>query len=236
MTVLSGSTAVVTGGSRGIGLAIAEQLGAEGVRLLLVSRGGATLENAVQRVGGHGVAADLATVEGVERVVAAAYDRFGDAPDVLVNNAAIFRLAAAADVSPADFDLHLDLNLRAPFRLVRAFLPAMLSRASGVLVHVGSVAGRRPFPGNAAYGVSKYGLRGLHEVLCTELEGSGVRSLLIEPGPVDTGTWDAYEERLGEDLPPRSSMLKPETVAEAVLSGLRMGARGTRSEILVLPG
>jgi NAD(P)-dependent dehydrogenase (short-subunit alcohol dehydrogenase family) len=235
MSVLSGSTAVVTGGSRGIGLAVARGLAAEGVRLLLVSRGGTALEAAAKQTGGHGVTADLATNDGVDRVVAATHEQLGGAPDVLINNAGIFRLAPASVVTPEDFDLHLALNLQAPFRLTRAFLPAMLERASGVLVHVGSVAGRQPFPGNAAYGASKYGLRGLHEVLCTELAGTGVRSLLVEPGPVDTETWNAFEERLGQDLPSRSSMLKAETVAEAVLEALRLGAQGARSEILVLP-
>jgi NAD(P)-dependent dehydrogenase (short-subunit alcohol dehydrogenase family) len=235
MSVRPGATAVVTGGSRGIGLAIARGLAAEGVRLLLVSRGGPALEAAAEQTGGHGVAADLATAEGVDRVVTAVHAQFGDAPDVLVNNAGIFGLAAASVVPPEDFDLHLALNLRAPFRLTRAFLPAMLARASGVLVHVGSVAGRQPFPGNAAYGASKYGLRGFHEVLCTELAGTGVRSLLIEPGPVDTGAWDIFEHRLGQDLPPRSSMLRAETVAEAVLGALRSGAHDGDTEIFVPP-
>jgi NAD(P)-dependent dehydrogenase (short-subunit alcohol dehydrogenase family) len=156
-------------------------------------------------------------------------------PDILVNNAGLFGLSPAATLAPREFDRHLDVNLRAPFHLVRAFLPDMLERGDGTLVHIGSIAGRQAFPENAAYAASKFGLRGLHEVLCLELAGTGVVSLLVEPGPVDTNAWDPLDDRLGRDLPARVQMLRPETVAAAVVSALKLVEEGARSEILVLP-
>lgn len=214
-------TALVTGASRGIGRAAAEALSGEGVRLVLSSRGGEALEAAAEVTGGTAVAADLSRPEEVDRLARRAGDLLGDAPDALVNNAGVFALAPAAETPPELFEEHLAVNLAAPFRLVRAFLPAMLERGSGSLVHVGSVAGREALPGNVAYSASKFGLRGMHEVLRAELDGTGVRSLLVEPGPVDTTAWDPLEPRLGEDLPARDEMLRPERVARGILDLLR---------------
>lgn len=230
---LSGAGALVTGGSRGIGLSVARAFGRAGARVVLCSRGGPGLEAAAEATGAAAVPADLAEPAEVERLARAARDELGGAPDVLVNNAGVFTLAPATETSPAEFERHLAVNLAAPFRLVRAFLPEMLERGSGALVHLGSVAGREALPGNVAYSASKFGLRGMHEVLCVELEETPVRSLLVEPGPVDTGAWDPLEERLGRDLPARSEMLSPEDVADAVMELL---AGGDRTELGLAPG
>lgn len=230
---LAGCTALVTGASRGIGQAVAAALSRRGARLVITSRGGPGLFATARELGARPVAADLSDAEQVEELVEEARVRLGPAPDVVVNNAGVFTLAPARATDPDDFDRHLAVNLAAPFRLVRAFLPAMLERGSGSLVHVGSAAGREPLPGNVAYSASKYGLRGMHEVLSVELEGSGVRSLLVEPGPVDTEAWDGLEARLGRDLPARDEMLRPEAVARGVLR-LLGGEEGT--ELALRPG
>lgn len=232
MSRLEGRTALVTGASRGIGRAVSEALAQRGARVVLSSRGGPALEEAAEDCGGEAVAADLRRPEEVERLARRATELAGGAPDILVNNAGVFHLAPAAETPPERFEEHLTVNLAAPFRLVRALLPAMLERGDGDLVHVGSVAGRKPLPGNVAYSASKYGLRGMHEVLCVELEGTGVRSLLVEPGPVDTGAWDDLEPRLGEELPAREEMLPPARVAEAVVRLLRGDGK---TELLLLP-
>src|SRR5208283_432105 len=93
--------------------------------------------------------------------------------------------------TPEIFARMLALNLAAPFQLVRAFLPGMRLRGRGHVVTVGSVADHVAFPGNSAYSASKFGVRGLHEVLRTELRGTGVRATLVSPGGVDTPLWDA---------------------------------------------
>lgn len=158
----------------------------------------------------------------------------GAAPDVVVNNAGVFRLAPAHLTSPETFRRHLEVNLLGAFLVTRVFLGEMIDRGSGDLLHMGSVAGRRAMPGNAAYSASKYGLRGLHEVLDAELEGTGVRSLLLEPGPVDTSAWNPMEDRLGLDLPSREEMLRPDRVASAALE-LLGSAPDSASERTLLP-
>ncbi len=210
----------MTGASRGIGRAIALRLADEGVRLALTARRSADLDETAERVEGLGIAADLTEAEEVERLVAAVRAWLGGAPDILVNNAGLFRLATVETLDPRELDRQLDLNLRAPILLARAFLPEMIGRDAGWLVHIGSVAGRRAFPENAAYAASKFGLRGFHEVLSLELQGTGVSSVLIEPGPVDTEAWDPVAGRLGHDLPARSQMLRPEEVASRVIAAL----------------
>ena len=217
---LSGRGVLVTGGSRGIGRALARELAERGAELVLSSRGGDALQAVAGETGATAVAADLARGAEADRLAGRTRELLGRTPDVVVHNAGVFRLAPAHRTPPAVFERHLAVNLEAGFRLVRAFLPEMLERGSGLLVHMGSQAGRQALPGNAAYSASKYGLRGLHEVLTVELEGRGVHSLLVEPGPVDTGAWDPLEERLGEDLPSRDEMLRPAEVARAVAEAL----------------
>lgn len=236
MSVLRGTTAVVTGASRGIGRAVALALARDGAGLVLSSRGGGRLREVADATGGLAVDADLERLSDADRLVDAARRRFGGPPDILVNAAGCFDLAPVTRLPLADFERHLRVNLRAPFALVRALLPDMLARGSGHLVHLGSVAGRRAFPENAAYSASKFGLRGFHEVLRLELAGTGVRTTLVEPGPVDTGAWDAMEARLGGDLPGREAMLRPEAVADAVVDCLRLGREGASADLLLLPG
>jgi NADP-dependent 3-hydroxy acid dehydrogenase YdfG len=89
-------------------------------------------------------------------------------------------------------------------------------RRSGHVVSLGSIAGRTAFPHNGAYSASKFGLRGLHAVLDTELRGSGVRATLVEPAATDTPLWDDVDRERNPDLPPPEAMLRPEAVAEAI--------------------
>lgn len=232
---LAGRSALVTGASRGIGRALARLLAKEGVRLALSSRGGEALEAAAAELEAVAVPADLSAPDGPERLAEAARARLGGAPDLLFNVAGVFELSPAARTSAAVLDRHLSVNVRAPLLLSRSFLPELLERGWGRLVHFGSVAGRRGFPENAAYAASKHALRGFHRVLRLELTGTGVASVLVEPGPVDTGAWDPYEARLGDDLPPRASMLRPETVARAVVGLLRHPGEAVQGELCLLP-
>jgi NAD(P)-dependent dehydrogenase (short-subunit alcohol dehydrogenase family) len=134
-----------------------------------------------------------------------------------VNGAGVFHIATVQDTSPETLEANLAANLKGPFLLVREFLPEMLARGDGLIINVGSVAGRRAFPGNAAYSASKYGLRGFHEVLREETRGTGVRVSLIEPGAVDTEIWDPMDPDGHPELPSRADMLKPADVAEVAV-------------------
>jgi short-subunit dehydrogenase len=214
------STALVTGASQGIGLAIASGLRARGVRVIMVARSQDKLDRAAEQTGGIPYAADLASALHVGRLQEFVGSEFGGAPDILVNAAGAFALAPVAETPMETFDQLLAANLRAPFELIRLFLPEMLKRRSGHIISIGSVAGRQAFPGNGAYSASKYGLRGLHEVLDTELKGTGVHATLIEPAATDTPLWDAVDRVRNPGLPERANMLTPAAVADAVLFAL----------------
>jgi NAD(P)-dependent dehydrogenase (short-subunit alcohol dehydrogenase family) len=213
---LQGRSALVTGASRGIGLAIARALRDRGAWVGMVARSAGPLRTAADGIGGRAFPADAASAEAVAELGRRVREELGGAPNFVINAAGAFALGSIADTSAEEFDRQLAANLRAPFLVIREFLGSMLARRSGHLVSIGSVAGRVAFPGNGAYGASKYGLRGLHEVLAEEIRGSGVRATLIEPAATDTPLWDPLDPDARPDLPSRAAMLKPEEVARAV--------------------
>ena len=178
-------TAVVTGASRGIGLAVAQSLAPRGWRVAMVARGGAALSDAAHAIGGNALPlrCDVRDRTALRELTDRVLETFGGAPDVLVNSAGVFAIAPMRTIEPETFEQAIDANLVAPFRLIRAFLPAMLERGSGHVVSIGSIADHVGLPGNSGYAASKFGLRGLHEVLRAELVGTGVRSTLVSPGP-----------------------------------------------------
>ena len=214
----SALTAVITGASKGIGAALARRCAREGVRVALLARTPAPLHALAAELGdpARAFACDVTRADDVARVATDVAAHFGDAPDLLINNAGLFQLAAVDAMSPADFSAVVQTNLVAPFLLTRALLPAMRARGSGTIVTLGSIADRLVFPENGAYAASKFGLRALHEAMRMELRGSGVRATLVSPGPVDTPLWDPVnpDERAG--FTPRSAMLTAEDVADAI--------------------
>lgn len=215
---MDGRTALVTGASSGIGLGTARRLSALGAWVAMVARREAPLRAAADELDGHAIPADIADVSAVHRLAAYLDEVLGgEPPDLIVNAAGAFRLAPLAETEPSEFERHLAVNLRGPFLVMRAFLPAMLARGSGHIVTVGSVAGRQAFPHNGGYAASKFGVRGLHAVLDTELRGTGVRATLLEPGATATPLWDSIDYALHPDLPPREVMLAPDAVADAVI-------------------
>lgn len=213
---LAGTSALVTGASRGIGAAVARRLAAAGVHVHLLARSEAPLEALARETAGTAWTADLRRADSLVETLGRLTSDHG-LPDLVVNSAGVFGLVPLAHTPVDLFDDALAINLRAPFLVIRALLPAMLARGSGTIVSIGSVAGHRAFPMNGAYSASKFGLRGLHEVLAVELEGTGVRSTLIEPAATDTPLWDPYDPDGSPDLPDRAAMLRPEEVADAVL-------------------
>ena len=210
--------AVVTGASRGIGLAIATALVADGFDVAMLARSEADLRAHADVLGerARAMPCDITDTDAVHKTIARITAEFGGAPDVIVNNAGVFSLATVDATDTRDFRAALYVNLFAPFLLVRAFLPAMRERRSGHIVMIGSVADRHIFPENGAYSASKFGARALHEVLRVELRGSGVRTTLVSPGPVDTALWEEINPDARDGFTPRSEMLRPDDVADAV--------------------
>ncbi|HEX7977278.1 MAG TPA: SDR family oxidoreductase [Gemmatimonadaceae bacterium] len=213
---LTGRWVVITGGSRGIGAELARRLAADGARLALVARSREALDALAKELAAEPVVCDVSDLGQVEAAAAQIEKLAGGAPDVVVNNAGMFHIAAAHKMSVDVFRRTLDVNLVAPFALVRAFLPGLRARGSGHLVTIGSVADRNIFPGNAAYSASKYGLRALHEVLRAELRGTGVRTTLVSPGPVNTELWDPIDPDNRAGFTPRAQMLGAGEVADAI--------------------
>ena len=216
--LLAGRLAVVSGASRGIGLAVSRALLEAGARVVMLARGTEELQSRARELGpdAYPLACDVGEVVDVERAVEAIRGRYGSAPDIIVNNAGLFRLSAVADTSSEEFTAALDVNVVAPFRLLRAFLPEMRQRGRGDIVAIGSIADHSVFPENGAYAASKHALRALHEVLRAELRGSGIRVILVSPGPVDTGLWDPIDPDARPGFTPRKLMLPPAGVAAAV--------------------
>lgn len=212
MKPLDGRLALVTGASRGIGAAIARALAGAGARVARVARHLADSDEGPWL----DLPCDLTDAEQVERL-AESLLRSAGVPVVVVNNAGGFLLRPLEQTTAAEFEAQLALNLRGSFLLARAFLPPMRDAGGGAFISIGSVADHTGFPENAAYAASKYGLRGLHETLAAEYRGTGVRLTLVSPGATDTTIWDPFDPERRPGFPPRTAMLRPEDVADAVL-------------------
>jgi len=215
---LAGRTALVSGASSGIGLAVARALAGAGARVAVVARRADRLAAAAAELGGGALAipCDLADAPAVARALAQLRGAFGGAPDLVVSNAGIFAPAPLAAMSEDAFRDTLAVNLVAPFLLARAVLPDMLARRAGHLVTIGSAADRQAFPGSGAYGASKAGARMMHEVLRMETRGTGVRTTLVSPAAVDTPIWEEVDPSVVR-APHAAAMLDAADVARAVL-------------------
>ena len=223
---LRGTAIIVTGASRGLGAALAEELGRAGARLVLVARDREALGTVVERIrasGGeaHPVVADLSAPEAASRIAGTSGALVGPAEVVIHNAGALgpVPLAPLADTSDADFEHALATNLLGPFRLTRALVGSMALRGRGTVVLVSSDAASVPYAGWGAYGVSKAALEQLGRIWDAELSGAGVRFLTVDPGEMDT--------RMHQEAVPeadRSTLLRPEQAAGRVVALLREAA------------
>ncbi|HEY6098269.1 MAG TPA: SDR family oxidoreductase [Anaeromyxobacter sp.] len=179
-------TAIVTGGGRGIGAAVARALTARGLAVTVFARTAGELDRVVAGGGAAlAVAGDVRREEDVARLVAA-HERAHGPVDVLVNDAGIVARAPVEELSPATFREVLDVNLTGAFLCARAVVPGMKARRRGRIVNVASISGTLGTAHAAAYNASKWGLIGLTKCLAEELRASGVQCLAVSPGSVDT--------------------------------------------------
>jgi NADP-dependent 3-hydroxy acid dehydrogenase YdfG len=228
--LLAGKLAVVTGASRGIGLAIGAGLRAGGAHVVRLAR---SLRDRVAE-NETDLACDLTDAAAVDRVVTHIRTVLG-VPDILVNNAGVFLVRPVEETSPDEFARTLSTNVTGAFLIAHALLPAFKERASGHLVTIGSVADHVGFPGSSAYAASKFGLRGLHEALTAELAGTGVRTTLVSPGPVDTALWDEVDPDRRPGFTKRRDMLLAGDVAEAVVFAVTRPSRVAVTELRLAP-
>jgi NAD(P)-dependent dehydrogenase (short-subunit alcohol dehydrogenase family) len=217
-------SALVTGGSSGIGLALARMLREEGYELTLVARQPEKLEVAAAEVGAEAVAANLAVEDDCVRAVAVHAERWGGM-DVLVNSAGSGIGGSFGDQDTKRFDLQLDVNLRAAMLVTREALP-LLRTTRGQIVNLASIAGTIPTPGLAVYGATKAALISLTNSLNREEEEHGVRAVAICPAFVATRMTD-WTGIPGEE------QIQPEDVAELVRTVLKLSPRARVPQIVI---
>jgi NAD(P)-dependent dehydrogenase (short-subunit alcohol dehydrogenase family) len=216
--------ALVTGGSSGIGLAIARMLREEGFGLTLASRRAEKVEAAAAELGATAVAADVADADDCARLVAVHRERFGRL-DVLVNSAGVGIGGRVEDLPAKHLDLQLDINLRGLFLVTQAAIP-MLRESRGWIVNLASIAGTLPTPGLATYGATKAAVISLTRSLNGELDADGVRAIAICPGFVDTpmAQWSGIEP---------DEMIRPEDCAEIVRMALRLSPHARVPQVVI---
>jgi 3-hydroxybutyrate dehydrogenase len=187
---LENKLALITGGGRGIGRAIAVAFAREGASVAITSRTLEQVEKVAKEIGDKTrtlpVVCDVADVNSVQKMFAAVYESFGHGPDILVNNAGIAESAPIAKTSDDLWRRHLETNLSGSFYCVRAALPSMIECEWGRIINIASIAGKTGAPYVAAYTASKHGLLGLTRSVALEVATKGITVNAICPGYVDT--------------------------------------------------
>jgi NADP-dependent 3-hydroxy acid dehydrogenase YdfG len=231
---MSKPVVLISGASQGIGAAIAGVFAREirGVRLALVARNQrklAGVAGSCARLGAEAVAfpCDVSDEQAVATLAAAVAGRFG-VVDVLINNAGKFAGAPFTEMSVADFDAMIALNLRSVFLMSRAFAPGMIARGRGDIFNMSSIAGLIAYPGGAGYSAAKFGVSGLSKVMRAELREKGVRVCCIYPGATMSPSWEGS----GVDA---KRMMPAADVARAFLDVYRLSRRTVVEEMVLRP-
>lgn len=231
---LSGGIAVVTGGSRGIGRAIAERLATLDATVIIAGRDESRLQQVANELSVNGRRVHAMRCDAADR---GSVEEFGERlrrdcgrVDVLVNNAGIAGPPGFLhELPPEDWEAVFNTNLRGVYYMLRAVVPLMIARGAGHIINISSLAGKNPLPRGAAYSASKWGLNGLSYGVAEELREHNIRVSVVCPGSVDT---DFSPRRQGKDT---SRMLKAEDVAHAVEALVTQAPQSFMSEILLRP-
>jgi NAD(P)-dependent dehydrogenase (short-subunit alcohol dehydrogenase family) len=217
-------SALITGGSSGIGLAIARMLREEGFELTLASRTQEKIEAAAAELGAHAIAADVGNEADCIRVVAEHKDRFGGM-DMLVNSAGIGIAGTVESLETKHIDLQLGINLRGLLIVTNEAIP-LLKESKGWVINLASIAGTAPTPGLTVYGATKAAVIALTRSMNAELDADGVRAIALCPGFVDTpmAQWSGL---------PGDEMIQPEDCAEVVRMCLRLSPRARIPQVVI---
>jgi short-subunit dehydrogenase len=202
--------ALVTGGNRGIGLAIASILAAQGMDLIITGRNEKTLDSTKKKLEKDGITAwafvcDVSDDEQVENL-ASEVAKIGK-PDILINNAAVAYYKNFEENSDVEIDEMIDVNLRGLIKMTQAMIPLM---DKGLIINISSGAGKTAYAGLAVYCATKFGVIGFTEALAEELEKKGIRAYCICPGDTQTDMWESI-------MPGRPATYSPKDVAAEVL-------------------
>lgn len=214
---LKGKTAVVTGGGRGIGKAVAVALAGEGTNLAIASRTFRELKKTAGEIENRGaralpVRADVSREKDVAKLIGKTVKAFGRI-DILINNAGIGLKKPLIHTTEKEWNRVLEVNLKSAFITSKYVLPYMVEQEEGVIVNISSVAGKHGLSGFSAYSASKFGVIGMTESLAKEVEEYGIRVYAVCPGSVDTRMYHSLFPH-----PPAGFLMKPETVADKVVA------------------
>lgn len=233
MSILAGKSAVITGGGRGIGGAIARRLAEMGAACVITGRNLQRLEktaNAIQQQGGQceAVVADITDYRSVEALASHVQRKFGKL-NILVNNAGIGGFGGPLHTMPVEqWDPLMNTNLRGVFYSIRAFAPMMIAAGGGDIINISSIASKNPLPNGAAYAASKWGLNGLSYSVAEELRAHNIRVSVVCPGSTAT----ELSPHHGRDP---NKMLQPGDVAHVVEMIVTQASRAFASEVVLRP-
>lgn len=236
--LLKGKTALVTGGTRGIGYAVALTLGRAGADVLICGRDAGGVEQALTRLreeaGGagkfEGVAADVSKWNEVSSLFQVAKQKWNKL-DVLVNNAGVGIFKPVAELTPEDWHKVIDLSLSGLYYCCHAALGLLVESGDGYVFNISSLAGRNPFAGGSAYNASKFGVNGFSEAMMLDHRKDNVRVTTIMPGSVDT----EFGHAPGQSSTAGDWKIAPEDIAAVILSLLQMPARTLVSRVEMRP-
>lgn len=225
MESLKGKKALITGGGKGIGRALAIALAKEGVDIALMGRTAGSLEAVAKEVQASGVkvayaVADVSDMAAVDAAVATLTKELG-AIDILINNAGIAAFGGFLELTPTQWEQIIQVNLMGVYYVTRAVLPEMIARKTGDIINIASTAGQRGAPATSAYSASKFGLLGLTESLMLEVRKHNIRVSALTPSTIATDM--AKDLQLTDGNPEK--VLQPEDLAELVVAQLKLNRR-----------
>src|SRR5882724_9631285 len=227
---LKNKTAIVTGGTKGIGRAIAEALSRAGISVCIAARKQTEIDQTVSELGGNttGFVCDVRDTDQVKALIRFTVKELGGL-DILINNAGIGTFETVEKTSPEDFRAVLETNLFGVFYCCREAIPQMKKRGGGYIINISSLAGANPHPRMAAYNASKFGLNGFSEALMQEVRHDNIKVSYIMPGSVNT--------EFGGETPTseKAWQLRPADIARVVLDLLHQEDRSLVSRVEIRP-
>ena len=224
-------TAVITGGSTGIGRHLAILLSDKNYKIILISRNEKQLKSVKEQIENSQnfckiLSADLSNENDIDKIVN--YLKNNNNIDLLINNAGIGIFNKLQNISSKEWDIQMNTNLKAAFLMSKAVVQGMIKNKTGKIVFINSVAGLNPYPNSSAYVASKYGLRGFSSSLREELREHNIKVISVHPGAVNTPFWDSSRVNF-----PREEMLQTKDVADCIVNAILSPNNVVQEELVI---